>query len=159
ETPHPRSAFHGQTGLYFSDHALQSSNMTAALSGVGFPGPERLNHLYDANGQLGGALPLGSFSLPVFAAISTQRVSKTLGGFPATIDAHADHILTEITPYQHGGRRLDVLYAGQQEFNSHDGAFLNTAPSAARIRNDNFHQLQARFRDNLGSKSFWQAGF
>ena len=155
----PQSILHGQAGLYFSTRALQSDNMYGFLRAQGFPGPERMNRLYDANAQIGTTLPFAHFSWPFFVAFSAQQLSKDLGGFAAPINAHANHILVQLSPYQRGRGRLNLLYAGQQEFNSHDGAGINVTPSATQRRNDNFHQFQARWRNTLSAASVFEAGF
>lgn len=150
---------HGAARGFFSNHALQSDNMDARLVRLGFPGPERLRHLLDASGQLSGGLLLGENKLPFFISLSTQSLSKALGGFPAPIDADVHHWLTEFTPFQRAGKQLDLLYAGQHVFNSAEGADPRVAPSATLRGKDKFHQFQARWSSSLGAASSYELGF
>ena len=138
-TPQTPASLHGAIRGFFSNHTLQSDNMGARLVQLGFPGPERLQHLVDASGQLAGKLPLSQAAWPFFISLSTQQLSKTMGGFAAPIDADVYHLLTEFTPYRSGSRQLNLLYAGQHVFNSEEGADPRIAPSATRRSNDNFH--------------------
>src|SRR5262249_10793603 len=96
-TSQASSTLHAAVRGFFSNHAMQSDNMTARLVRLGFPGPERLQHFADLSGQVSGELPLVETKFPFFISLSTQRLSKTLGGFAARIETHADHVLTEIS--------------------------------------------------------------
>ena len=158
-TPTTPTSLHGAARLFFSNRGLQSDNMDARLVQLGFPGPERMRHLVDAGGELSGRLPLGQETWPFFISLSTQQLSKTLGGFAAPIDAHVYHLLTEFTPYQRGSKQLSLLYAGQHVFNSREGADPRIAPSATLRGNDNFHQFQARWSALSGASSSLQLGF
>jgi Carboxypeptidase regulatory-like domain len=153
ETP---TDLHGAVRVFFSNHALQADNMDARLVQLGFPGPERLQHLVDASGQLSGRLPA---AWPFFISFSTQQLSKTLGGFASPIDAHVYHLLTHFTPYRRGSKQLSLLYAGQHIFNSREGADPHVAPSATQRGNDNFHQFQARWSSLPSSSSTLEVGF
>src|SRR6266404_1000131 len=107
-TPQTSTDLHGTIRAFFSNHALQSNNMDARLVQLGFPGPERLGHLVDAGGQLSGRLPLPYAKWPFFISLTTQQLSKTLGGFAAPIDAHVYHLLTDFTLYQRGSKQLNL---------------------------------------------------
>jgi hypothetical protein len=71
----PGGALYGGAWLFGSGGALQSDNMNARLQDLNFPGPERLNSLIDASGQIGGRLPAALASLPYFVSLSTQQDS------------------------------------------------------------------------------------
>lgn len=156
ETP---ADLHGAVRVFFSNHALQADNLDARLVQLGFPGPERLQHLVDASGQLSGRLPMRQAAWPFFISVSTQQLSKTLGGFASPIDAHVYHLLTQLTPYRHGSKQVSLLYAGQHVFNSSEGADPRSAPGATRRGNDNFHQFQARWSSLPGASSTSELGF
>ncbi|HZE73001.1 MAG TPA: carboxypeptidase regulatory-like domain-containing protein [Pyrinomonadaceae bacterium] len=156
ETP---ADLHGAVRVFFSNHALQADNLDARLVQLGFPGPERLQHLVDASGQLSGRLPMRKAAWPFFISVSTQQLSKTLGGFASPIDAHVYHWLTQLTPYRHGSKELSLLYAGQHVFNSSEGADPRNAPSATRRGNDNFHQFQTHWSSLPGTSSSLELGF
>ena len=153
------ASLHGAIRGFFSNHALQSDNMDARLVQLGFPGPERVRHLVDVSGQLSGRLPLSQAAWPFFISLSTQQLSKTLGGFAAPIDAHVYHLLTQFTPYRRGNKQLNLLYAGQHVFNSREGADPRIAPSATRRGNDNFHQFQVRWASLPSASSTLELGF
>src|SRR5207247_2338572 len=116
------ATLHGAIRGFYSSGTLQSDNMDERLVQFGFPGPARLGHLVDVSGQLSGDLAPGQLKLPFFIALSTQQLMKTLGGFPAPIDAHVYHALAELTPFSRGSKHLNLLYAGQHIFNSREGA-------------------------------------
>ncbi|MBZ5543653.1 MAG: hypothetical protein LAO07_08235 [Acidobacteriia bacterium] len=158
-TPEPRDAFHGSTRWFYSGQSLQSDPRGARLAQLYFPGPERFKHFVDGDVQLGGKLPLPSAPWPFFTSLSTQQLSKTLGGFDAPIDVHVYRALTEVTPISQGGGRLNLLYSAQHIFNSREGADLRIAPASTTLRNDNFHQFQARGERALGSAVWLAAGF
>jgi carboxypeptidase family protein len=158
-TPEARSSLHAAVRGFFSQRALQSDNMTERLVQLGFPGPERLRHLVDASGQTSGELPLGKTKLPFFISLSSQSLSKTLGGFPAPIDAHALHGLAEVTLFRRSSKQLNLLYAGQHMFNSAADADPRISPDAARRSNDNFHQFQARWSSAPTANSELELGF
>ncbi len=158
-TPQTSTDLHGTIRAFFSNHALQSNNMDARLVQLGFPGPERLGHLVDAGGQLSGRLPLPYAKWPFFISLTTQQLSKTLGGFAAPIDAHVYHLLTDFTLYQRGSKQLNLLYAGQHVFNSRVGADPRVAPDATRRGNDNFHQFQVRWSSSPSASSALELGF
>jgi len=158
-TPETPASLQGAAGLYFSNHSLQADNMDSRLVQLGFPGQERLQHLLDASGRLSGGVPVMHDPWPFFISLSTQQLSKTLGGFGSPIDAHVYHVLTHLTPYRRGNKQLSMLYAGQHVFNSREGAEPNVAPSATRRGNDNFHQFQARWFSLPGSSSTLELGF
>ena len=158
-TPQTLSSLHAEIRGFFSNHALQSNNMDARLVQLGFPGPERLQHLVDVSGQLFGELPLSQAHLPFFISLSTQQMSKNLGGFDAPIDAHVYHWMTQFTPYRHNSQQLNLLYSGQHIFNSRIGADPRVAPSATRRGNDNFHQFQAQWSSAPNAFSTLDLGF
>jgi hypothetical protein len=158
-TPEIPASLHGAVRAFYSNHALQADNMDARLVQFGFPGPERLQHLVDASGKLSGRLPLSRAARPFFISLSTQQLSKTLGGFAPPIDAHVYHLLTQFTPYQRGSKQLNLLYAGQHVFNSREGADPRVAPSATRRGNDNFHQFQVRWSSLPSASSTLELGF
>lgn len=158
-TPQSPASFHGATRLFYSNRALQSDNMDARLIRLGFPGPERLNHLVDGSAQLGGKLPLTRASWPFFISLSTQQLSKDLGGFAAPVDAHVYHVLTKLTLFSRSAKLLDLLYAGQHIFNSREGAEPGAEPSATGRGNDNFHQFQARWRSFPSASTVFDIGF
>jgi len=149
-TPQTPTGLHGAARTFFSNHALQSDNMDAGLVQLGFLGPERLRYLVDASGQLSGNLPRSD--APFFISLSTQQLSKTLGGFAAPIDADVYHLLTRFTAFSRGSKQLNLLYAGQHVFNSREGADPRIAPSATHRGNDNYQQFQVRW-SNLPSAS------
>jgi hypothetical protein len=157
-TPETRARLHGAVGVFFSNHALQADNMDARLLQLGFPGPERLQHLVDVSGQLSGRLPVRQANLPFFFSLSTQQVSKSLGGFASPIDAHVYHAFAQFTPFRRGSKQLSLLYAGQHVFNSREGADPRIAPSATRRGNDNFHQFQARWSSSPSPSSALELG-
>ena len=158
-TPPMPASLHGTIQAFFSNHELQSNNMDTRLVGLGFPGPERLRHLLDTSGQLSGKLPLGHVTWPFLISLSTQQLSKTLGGFSAPIDTHVYHLLTQFTPFSRGSKQLNLLYAGQRVFNSREGAEPRIAPSATRRLNDNFNQFQVRWSSSPGASSTLEIGF
>ena len=158
-TPETSASLHGAVRLFFSNHALQADNMDARLVQLGFPGPERLQHLGDVSGQLSGRLPVRQAAMPFLISVSTQQLSKTLGGFASPIDAHVYHALAQFTPFRRGSKQLSLLYAGQHVFNSREGADPRIAPSATRRGNDNFHQFQARWSALPGKSSELELGF
>ncbi|MBZ5514589.1 MAG: carboxypeptidase regulatory-like domain-containing protein [Acidobacteriia bacterium] len=158
-TPPPGAAFHGSTRWFYSDGSLQSHFSDARLARFQFPGPERFRHFADGNVQLGGKLPIPSASWPFFASLSTQQLSKTLGGFNAPMDVHVYRALTEVTPLSRGRSRLDLLYSGQHIFNSHEGADPRIAADSTTRGNDNYHQVQARGEHLLNPNAWLAAGF
>jgi len=158
-TPRLLGTLHGSTGWYYSDRSLQSDNRDARLARFDFPGPERFRRLVDGSVELGGKLPFHRASWPFFVALSTQRLSKTLGGFSAPIDAHVYRALAEAEPLASGPNRLRLLYSGQHIFNSHEGADSRLAPSATTLGNHNFHQFQARWERALSPAAALNAGF
>ena len=158
-TPQTPASLHGVVRGFFSNHALQSDNMNSRLVQLGFRGPERLQHLVDVGGEFSGSLPLNQATLPFFIALSTQQLSKTLGGFASPIDAHVYHLLTQFTPYRRGSKQLNLLYAGQHVVNSREGADPSIAPSATRRGNDNFHQFQVRWSSLPSASSTLELGF
>jgi hypothetical protein len=158
-TPQTPTSRHGTIRAFFSNHSLQSDNVDARLVQLEFPGPERLRHLVDVNGQFAGSLPLSQARVPFFISLSTQQLSKTLGGFAAPIDAHVYHWLTQGTPYRRGSAQLNLLYAGQHVFNSREGADPRVAPSATRRGDDTFHQFQARWSSLPSASSTLELGF
>ncbi|PWT93276.1 MAG: hypothetical protein C5B55_04805 [Blastocatellia bacterium] len=149
----------GAVRVFYSGGALQSDNMEARLSRIGFPGPERLNHLVDLTGQLSGELRPSQAKLPFFVALSTQQLSKTLGGFAAPIDVHVYHAVANVTAFSRGNKQLEIFYAGQHVFNSHQNADPRVAPSATERGNDNFHQFQARWSSSMTASRRWEVGF
>jgi len=158
-TPPTPANLHGAVRGFFSNHALQSDNMEARLVQLGFPGPERLQHLVDASGQLSGRLPLSQATWPFFISLSTQQLSKTLGGFASPIDAHVYHLLAQFTPYQSSSKQLNLLYAGQHVFNSREGAAPRIAPGATLRGNDNFQQFQVHWSSLPSASSALELGF
>jgi hypothetical protein len=155
----PPESFHGDAKFFYSGRGFESNNMDARLRRFNFPGPERLEHLWDADIQLGGKLPVGRAPWPAFISLSTQLLGKELGGFAAPIDAHVYHALAEFTPLTRDSERVNLLYAGQHLFNSRQGATQETAPSATQRENDNFHQFQAHWDRTITPHSFLQVGF
>jgi len=151
--------FHGAARGYFSGRGLQSTNLDARLARFNFPGPERFNHLADGSVQLGGKLPARAAAWPFFVALSTQQLSKTLGGFDQPIDVRVYRALAEFTPLVRGRDRVDLLYSGQHIFNSHEGADWRIAPSATTRGNHNFHQFQTRWRRAVSPNLWLAAGF
>src|SRR5205814_8459075 len=111
-TQETATSLHGAMRLFYSNRTLQSNNMNARLVQFGFPGPERLNHLVEISAQISGKLPLTRSAWPFFISLSTQQLSKDLGGFAAPIDARVYHVLTRFTPFLRGTKQLDFLYAG-----------------------------------------------
>ena len=158
-TPETPANLRGAVRGFFSNHALQADNVDARLVQLGFPGPERVQHLVDASGQLSGRLPLGKATWPFFISLSTQQLSKTLGGFASPIEAHVYHLLTQFTPYRRGSKQLNLLYASQHVLNSREGADPRVAPSATRRGNDNFHQFQVRWSGLSSACSTLEVGF
>jgi hypothetical protein len=158
-TPERPASLHGAVGGFLSNHSLQADNMDARLVQLGFPGPERLRHLVDVSGQLSGGLPGSQATWPFFISLSTQQLSKTLGGFESPIDAHVYHLLTEFAPFRRGNKQLSLLYAGQHVFNSREGADPRVAPSATRRGNNNFHQFQVRWSGLPSTSSTLELGF
>jgi len=156
-TPAPGEVFHGSARWFYSGGSLQSDHRDNRLAQFQFPGPERFKHLVDGNVQLGGKLPFRSASWPFFTSLSTQQLSKTLGGFDAPIDVHVYRALAEVTPFSRGRSRLNLLYSGQHIFDSRQGADPRVAPEATTLGNDNFHQFQARGERALGSAAWWAA--
>lgn len=158
-TPAPTGDLHGATRWFYSGRSLQSDNLDARLRRFHFPGPERFNHLADGSGQLGGKLPARAAAWPFFASLSTQQLSKTLGGFARPIDVRVYRALAEWAPLSRGRERLDLLYSGQHIFDSHEGADPRLAPSATTRGNHNFHQFQTRWNRALSSNLWLAAGF
>ncbi len=158
-TPAPAGDLHWATRWFYSGRSLQSDNLDARLRRFHFPGPERFNYLADGSGQLGGKLPLRAAAWPFFVLLSTQQLSKTIGGFAQPIDVRVYRALAEFTPLSRGPERLDVLYSGQHIFDSHEGAEPRLAPSATTRGNHSFHQFQARWQRTLNSATWLAAGF
>ena len=158
-TPQPAGDLHRAIRWFYSGRSLQSDNMDARLRGFHFPGPERFNHLADGSGQLGGKLPLRAAAWPFFVLLSTQQLSKTLGGFAQPIDVRVYRALAEFTPLSRGSERLDLLYSGQHISDSHEGAEPRLAPSATTRGNHSFHEFQARGQRTLNSTTWLAAGF
>lgn len=157
-TPATTEIFHGATRGFYSGRSLQSDNLDARLRRFHFPGPERFNRLADGGVQLGGKLPIRTAPLPFFASLSTQQLSKTLGGFSQSIDVRVYSALAELTTLDCGPQRLDILYTGQHIFDSHEEADPRIAPSATTRGNHNFHQFQARWERRLNSATWLTAG-
>jgi hypothetical protein len=101
---------HGAARAFYSSRALESDNRNARLDNANFPGPERINHLADGSVQLGGSLPGAFASLPFFVALSTQRLSKDLGGFATPIDAKVNRALLDISVFSRAAKQMDLLY-------------------------------------------------
>lgn len=158
-SPEPGGALHGGIAFYGSGGALQSNNMDARLRMLGFPGPERLNSLIDAQAQLGGALPKATGTIPFFLSLSTQQAAQNLGGFAAPVDSGVNRVLADLAPWSHGSQRLNVLYSGQHVFNSAQGAMPTIAPSATTRGNDNFNQFQALWSQHLCPAAVLTASF
>jgi len=158
-TPVTTGDVHGAARGFYSGQRLQSDNLDARLARFHFPGPERFMHLGDGAVQLGGKLPLRSAPWPFFASLSTQQLSKNLGGFSEPIDVRVYRALTEFTPFSHGSQRVDLLYSGQHIFNSREGAEPRLAPGATTRANQNFHQFQARWQRRLDSTTWLATGF
>ena len=158
-TAAPAGDFHGAARAFYSGGSLQSDNLNARLHQFRFPGPERFNHLADGSIQLGGKLPLRGAAWPFFASLSTQQLSKTLGGFAQPIDVRVYRTLMEFTPLDRGSQRVDILYSGQHIFDSRGGAEPLVAPSATTRGNQNFHQFQTRWNRGLTSNLWLTAGF
>ena len=150
---------HGAARGFFSGRSLQSDNLDARLRRFHFPGPERFKHSADGTIQLGGKLPLPTAAWPFFVSLSTQQLSKGLGGFAGPIDVRVYRALAEFTPLSRGPQRVDLLYSGQHIFNSREGAEPRLAPSATTRANQNFHQFQARWQRRLDSTTWLAAGF
>jgi len=157
-TPVAVGILHGATRAFYSGRSLQSDNVDSRLRRYHFPGPERFNHLADGSVQLGGKLPIRAARWPFFASLSTQQLSKTLGGFSQSIDVQVYRALAELTPFDRGSQRVDILYSGQHIFDSHEGADPRIAPSATTRGNHNFHQFQARWERRLLSATWLTAG-
>jgi hypothetical protein len=158
-TQQTSATLHGAIRGFFANGALQSDNMDERLVQFGFPGPERLGHLVDVSAQLSGELSPNRLELPFFISLSTQQLMKTLGGFPAPIDAHVYHALAEFTPFSRGSKHLNLLYAGQHIFNSREGADPGVSPSATLRGNNNFHQFQARWFRSPSESTGLELGF
>jgi len=158
-TPEPREAFHGSTRGFYSGRSLQSDHRDTRLERFQFPGPERFKHFVDGNVQLGGKLPIRSAPWPFFTSISTQQLSKTLGGFDAPIDVRVYRALAQVTPVSRGRSRLNLLYSGQHVFNSREGADRRIAPEATTRGNDKYHQFRARSEHLLNFNVWLGAGF
>ncbi len=158
-TPALAGDLHGATRWFYSGRSLQSDNLDARLRRFHFPGPERFNHLADGSGQMGGKFPLRAAAWPFFASLSTQQLSKTLGGFAQPIDVRVYRALAELAPLSRGRERLDLLYSGQHLFDSHEGAEPRLAPSATTRGNHNFHQIQTRWNRAMSSNLWLAAGF
>jgi len=157
--PEPPRSPHGSTRLLYSGRAMQSNNVDARLRSLGFPGPERLNHLVDGNAEVGGKLPLAAAPWPALVCVSTRQLSKGLGGFAAPIHVAVDRALAQFTPFERGVQGLNLLYAGQHTFNSHEDAQPRIEPSATTRGNDNFHQFQARWHRMPHRSSLLALGF
>ena len=155
----PDGDVHGLVSAFFSNGALQSNNMDARLVRFGFPGPEQFGHIVDLSGQVSGYLPLKQERFPFFISASTQEMSKKLGAFPAPIDAHVYHVVSEFTPFSRGSKQLTLLYAGQHVFNSREGSDPRIAPTATFRGNDNFHQFQAHWFNLLGESTALELNF
>jgi hypothetical protein len=158
-TPPLAGPLHGSTRWHYSGRSLQSNNRDARLARFDFPGPERFRRLVDGSVGLGGKLPFRRTSWPFFSALSTQQLSKALGGFPAPIDARVYRALTQVEPLPSGPDRLHLLYSGQHIFNSREGADPRLAPAATTLGNHNFHQFQARWQRALSPEAVLTAGF
>jgi hypothetical protein len=158
-TPEPGEAFHGSTRGFYSGRSLQSDHRDTRLERLRFPGPERFKHFVDGNVQLGGKLPIRSAPWPFFASITTQQLSKTLGGFDAPIDIRVYRALAEVTPAWRGRSRLNLLYSGQRVFDSREGANPRIAPEATTRGNDNYHQFRARGGHLLNANAWLGVGF
>ena len=158
-TQQTSATLHGAIRGFYSNGTLQSDNMDERLVQFGFPGPERLGHVVDVSAQLSGELPSNRLELPFFISLSTQQLMKTLGGFPAPIDAHVYHALAEFTPFSRGSKHLNLLYAGQHIFNSREGTEPHVSPSATLRGNNNFHQFQARWFSSPSESTGLELGF
>jgi hypothetical protein len=159
EAPAERHTLHGSAQFFYSGRALQSDNMDRRLRELRFPGPERMNNLEDFSGELGGELPSAGDGAPFFVSGFTQQLRKTLGGFPASIQAHVNGALAELTPFHAGSKQWNLLYAGQQVFDSRQGASLLTAPSSTTIGDRSFNQFQTWWNEAFGARRLVRAGF
>ena len=158
-SPEAGGALHGGIAFYGSGGPLQSNNMDAGLRILGFPGPEQLSSLIDAQAQLGGNLPKAMEAIPFFLSLSAQQVAQTLGGFSAPVDSGVNRVLADFAPWLHGSQRLNLLYSGQHVFNSAQGATPTIAPSATTHSNDNFNQFQALWSQRLRPSAVLSASF
>lgn len=157
--PQAPGTFHGSTRWFYSGRGMQSDNVDARLREAHFPGPERINHLVDSSVQLGGKLPLAQAPWPFFVSVSTQLLSKRLGGFAAPIDVQVYRSLAEVTPLSLDNRRLNFFYDGQHVTDSRENATPRVAPSATTRGNQNFHQFQGSWTRTLNGSSLLMAGF
>src|SRR5262245_37049616 len=135
---------HGSAQLFYSNGSLQSDNMDSHLESLHFPGPERLKQLFDGNLRLTGKLT--ATKLPFFLSISTQNLSKTIGGFPIETTGNSYNVLAAITPFQSNQTRLDLLYSGQHISNSNEGASPQVSPSATTQGRQNSNVFQAQWQ-------------
>lgn len=155
----PSEDFHGSAWMYYSSRGLQSDNFNARLAQFNFPGPERMNNLLDGGAQLAGKLPPWAGSLPVFASVSTQQLSKDLGGFAVPIAVRVYRAAADLALFSRSSKRLDLLYSGEHIINSRQGASPLLSPDATARANQNFHHWQARWYQTLNPSTSLTAGF
>jgi hypothetical protein len=155
----PGRDFHGGAAGFGSHHKLQSDNMDARLRNFNFAGPEAVRHYVDGSGNLGGTLRIKDFILPAFVSLSTQHLSKDLGGFPSPIDASVNYLLSRFSPLQTSSHTLNVLYAYQKVFLSHEEADPRIAPEATTRARQTFQQFQTSWLDTVNSTSLIEAHF
>jgi hypothetical protein len=155
----PSEDTHGSAWMYYSSRGLQNDNFNARLAHFNFPGPERMNNLLDGGAQLGGTLPSWAGSLPIFSSVSTQQLSKDLGGFALPIDARVYRAMVDLAVFSRRSKSLDLLYSGQHVLNSRQGASPLVSPDATTRANQNFHQWQARWNQTINPSTSLTAGF
>src|SRR5215813_13645038 len=157
--PQPAEDFHGAARLFYSNHTLQSDNIDQRLQDFHFPGPERLEHLVDGEAQVGGKLPFVLAPWPVFGSFSAQNLEKSLGGFPAPIDAHVYSGLAKLTPYLKDPNQVELLLAFQNVFNSREDADPKIEPAATTRGKNNLYQIQSRWRRVTSASSVFVLSF
>src|SRR5262249_34119245 len=157
--PQPTQDFHGAARLFYSNHNLQSDNIDQRLRDFHFPGPERLEHLVDGEAQVGGRLPFHLTPWPIFGSFSAQNLEKSLGGFPAPIDAHVYSLLAKLTPFERGPDQVDLLLAYQQVFDSREDADPKIDPAATTQGKRNLYQLQSSWRRAISTSSVFVLSF
>lgn len=150
QTPGGSERLHLTGRVFYSNGALQSSNMDSSLAAFGFPGPEVARHLFDASFHAAGTMRNGH---PFFVSVATQQLSKTVGGFPVPVDGSANGVLATVRAIERPRMRLDLLYAGQKMFDSSAGAGLQTDPFAVPRVTQLSHLIQASWRYSLGETS------
>ena len=155
----PLEDLHGSAWMYYSSRGLQSDNFNARLARFHFPGPERMNNLLDGGAQVGGKLPSWAGSLPIFAELATQQLSKDLGGFAAPIHARVYRALVDLALFSRSSKNFDLLYSGEHVVNSRQGASPLVSPDATTRANRNFHQWQGRWNQTMNPSTQFTAGF